>query len=780
MHARLIIHIFRYNRYVTLVVFGFFVGVVAFQQLPEIPVISWALSIPLFLIVAAVWRRLRFPAAVIVGFLWTLVSAHSVSSHVLAEQGAGKDLQLEGTVVGLPSVRASGTRFEFLVDAHIAGEAHLSLPMRVRLNWRESAELKTNTRWRLTVRLKPPHGFANPGGFDYEGWLFGHRIHATGYVRSGEVVHSKARRLSLDAVRQSLADAVGQQLADSPTRGLVVALAMGDQGGIPSEQWDIMRATGTTHLMAISGLNIGLIASAVFFLIRLLWRQSPRLTSWMPAPHVAAWAAVFAAAGYSALAGFSIPTQRAFIMVAVMMWGLLRARPLPVMDGFSVAALAVLVYDPLSIMAPGFWLSFGAVGILFYGLLGRWRAVNWLRGLIHSQGLVFLGLLPFLLAFFGQLSLVAPLANLVAVPWVGWVTTPLALLGTALAVWFPTLAGWILFAAGYSMEVLMWGLEILGELPMATWNPGALPPWVIAAALVGGALALAPRGVPLRSLAFVWWLPLLTVRPPAPAPGEVWFTLLDVGQGLAAVARTATHTLVYDTGPGYGETFDAGEAVVVPFLRHQGVQKIDSLVIGHSDADHAGGVASLLEQVEVEKRYTSIDARELVADSVPCDRAQHWTWDDVDFRFLNDAQNSFRNDNDNSCVLRISVGSNAVLVTGDIEKPAERALLRSDFKALRAQVLVAPHHGSQTSSTAEFIAAVNPTTVLIPAGYRNRYRFPAEKVTKRYSGVGAQEWITGESGALEVKFDAASAQFQPNAFRATSRYYWHWKLVAPL
>lgn len=764
----------------TLVVFGFFAGVVTFQQLSETPAVEWAFAIPLFLFTAVVCRGLRFPAAFLLGFLWTLVTAHGVTSRLLPEQLAGRDITVEGTVVGLPALRERGMRFEFLADSARDAVAGLELPMRLRLSWYDRDNLETNTRWRLIVRLKPPHGFANPGGFDYEGWLFSHRVHATGYVRSGSLLQGDARSVSLDALRQSLADAAGRQLADSPTRGLVVALAMGDQSGIASEQWDVMSATGTTHLMAISGMNIGLIASAVFFLVRQAWRQSARLTSWLPAPKAAGWAALFAAAGYAALAGFSIPTQRAFIMVAVMMWGLLRARPLPVMDAFSAAALAVLVYDPLSIMAPGFWLSFGAVAILFYGLLGRWRRPDWLRGTLHAQGLVFLGLAPFLVAFFGQISLIAPLANLFAVPWVGWLTTPLALIGTALASWFPTPAGWILSAAAYSMELLMRGLTLAGDLPMATWNPGALPPWVVGAALLGGALALAPRGVPLRMLAFAWWLPLLTVRPPAPEPGEVWFTLLDVGQGLAAVARTANHTLVYDTGPAFGETFDAGESVLVPFLRHQGVQKIDSLVIGHSDGDHAGGTDSLLRLMPVEQRYASIDAEALVAGSVRCDRALRWTWDGVDFQFLNSAGDAFRNDNDNSCVLRISAGANAILVTGDIEKSAERALLAGNPNALRAQVLVAPHHGSRTSSTVEFIRAVAPDTVLIPAGYRNRYRFPADQVMSRYAAVGAQSWITGETGALEIKIDAASAQFQPNAFRASSRYYWHWKLVESL
>lgn len=761
----------------TLVVFSFFVGVVGFQQLMDIPPLEWVFSIPLFLLAAWRSRFLRLPAVMALGFLWTLVFADDIARHVLPEALAGEDLALEGYVVGLPEKTDLGRRFEFVAESSGSHADRLRFPMRLRLNWYDHVELASGSRWQLTVRLKPPHGFANPGSFDYEAWLFSRGIHATGYVRSGILVEPRAIRLGIDPLRQRLADAVRSQLGEAPAGGLIVALALGERGEIEPAQWDALLMTGTNHLMAISGLHIGLVAAAVFFVTRSLWRLLPALSSRLPAPKAAAWAALASAAGYSALAGFSVPTQRAFVMVAVMMWGLLRTRPLAPIDAFAAAAMAVLIYDPLSVMTPGFWLSFGAVAVLFYGLLGRWRRPGWLKGMLHAQALVFIGLAPFVLALFGQVSLIAPVANFIAVPWVGWVVAPLALVGTALVEWVPGPAGLLLVAAAQLMSWLLVALEAFAQLPLATWNPGALPLWVSACALLGAALVLTPRGTPMRALAAVFWLPLLVLRPPAPADGEVWFTLLDVGQGLAAVVQTARHTLVYDTGPAFGDTFDAGEAVILPYLRYQGIRHVDALVVGHSDRDHAGGLASLLKAIEVERRFASHDASAMLPGSQVCDTSVHWRWDGIDFAFLNPPGSQFPNDNDNSCVLQLRAGNNALLITGDIERRAEQILLNAHGKDLAAAIMVAPHHGSRTSSSEAFLAAVQPKEALFPVGYRNRFNFPAERVVQRYRARGVGVWSTAESGALSIKFDAESEQFQPNAFRSTSRYYWHWKLV---
>lgn len=757
----------------TLVACGFLVGVLAFQQLPQIPSAAWGFAIPLFLLVGFLCRSLRFPAALIVGFLWTLLAADAVYEQRLPTKWEGQDVALTGVVVGIPTADSRRVRFEFKVDSAGEGAATLKVPFTARLSWYRGETVRAGERWAFTARLKAPRGFSNPGGFDYEGWLFSHRIGATGYIRQAQKLDESGGFFSLDQARHKLAEQVRAQLNEDPSAGLIAALTLGDRADITPGQWDTMLATGTNHLMAISGLHIGLVATAVFWLIQFLWRQVHVLTLWCPAPRAAAIAALIAAVAYSALAGFSIPTQRALVMVAVLMWGWLRERPLSPWQGFSASALAVLIFDPLSIMSPGFWLSFAAVAWLLYGMLGRHRRPSALGGLAFAQWVVFIGLTPLVVTFFTQASMVAPLANAIAVPWVGWVVVPLALLGASSLTLFPALGAGLLQVAAWAMNLTMSVLDWFVALPFALWTPGALPLGVGFAAGVAALLVLAPKGTPLRMLAPVWALPLLVIRPPEPEVGEVWMTLLDVGQGLSVVVRTQNHTLLYDTGPSFGEQFDAGQAVIVPYLRHVGVDRISALVVGHSDNDHAGGLRSVVKVMAVDKYYASVDAVSLSTSASPCDTRQKWQWDDVAFEFLNAPGAAYPNNNDNSCVLMIRTGSNTALIAGDIERTAEASLVRRFGEDLKANALIAPHHGSRTSSTPNFIAAARPQVVLFAAGYKNRYRFPAQDVVNRYRNAGASLWDTGRSGALTLKFDAANAPIHANAYRGQSRYYWH-------
>lgn len=757
----------------TLIACGFLAGVLTFQQLPQIPSTAWGFAIPLFLLVGFSCRGLRFPAALIVGFLWTLLAANAANEQRLPEQWEGQDVALTGVVVGIPTADTHRVRFEFKVESVAEGAATLKLPFTARLSWYRGEVVRSGERWGFTARLKAPRGFANPGGFDYEGWLFSHRIGATGYIRQAQKLEENVSFFSLDQARHQLGDRLREELNEAASAGLIAALTLGDRGDITPSQWETMLATGTNHLMAISGLHIGLVATAVFWLTQILWRQAHFLTLRCPAPRAAAVAALIAAVTYSALAGFSIPTQRALVMVAVLMWGWLRERPLSPWQGFSASALAVLIFDPLSIMSPGFWLSFAAVAWLLYGMMGRHRRPSALGGLAWAQCVVFVGLTPLVVAFFTQASIIAPLANAIAVPWVGWVVVPLALLGASSLTVFPALGAGLLQVAAWAMNLIMVVLDGFAGLPFALWTPGSLPPWVGFAAGVAALLVLAPKGVPLRMLAPVWALPLLVVRPPEPAVGEVWMTLLDVGQGLSVVVRTQNHTLLYDTGPSFGEQFDAGQAVIIPYLRHVGVNRISSLVIGHSDNDHAGGLNSVIKAIAVDKYYVSTDAVGLVSSASPCDTRQKWQWDDVAFEFLNTPEQAYPNNNDNSCVLMIRAGNNTALIAGDIERTAESNLVQRFGDDLRANALIAPHHGSRTSSTPNFIAAARPQMVLFATGYKNRYRFPAQDVVNRYKNAGSTLWDTGRGGALTLKFDAVNAPIHANAYRAQSRYYWH-------
>jgi competence protein ComEC len=290
--------------------------------------------------------------------------------------------------------------------------------------------------------------------------------------------------------------------------------------------------------------------------------------------------------------------------------------------------------------------------------------------------------------------------------------------------------------------------------------------------VVGMLWILAPKGWPLRGMGIILLLPLLLRQPDMPQTGSARLTLLDVGQGLAAVVQTHNHTLLFDTGPSYPSGFDTGDAVVVPFLRQTGIDHVDTLVISHGNNDHAGGVASVLAQLPVTKILADGEMVVDLPNADPCRRGASWEWDGVKFRILHPASViDAADENNHSCVLRVSVGRHAVLLTADIERDGEGELLAST-EALRADILVAPHHGSKTSSSEDFLNAVQPQWVLFPVGYRNRYGFPHSEVVARYAERGVATRRTDTEGALqfELRPDGISSL---GGYRRRHKRLWH-------
>lgn len=756
---------------------SFLLGILAFQQLPALPAVEWAYALGPLALLARRFRAARLPVACAAGFLWALLQAHHILAPTLAPELEGRDLLLEGVVASIPEKFDRAARFQFQVERMREGARELPVPGRVRLSWYNDAPtLRAGERWRLQVRLKRPHGFRNPGGFDHEGWLYQNRIRATGYVRAGAISRRLAETgagYALQRARQQMFDRLSAATAGRELGGVIGALAIGERQGIGQTQWDIFRRTGTTHLVAISGLHVGMIAGLVFFVIRRVWARLGRLPLYWPAPQAAAVAALAAATVYAALAGFSIPTQRTVIMIGVVMVAMLRRRHRAPAHTLMIALLCVLVYDPLAVMNGGFWLSFGAVAAILFGMNQRVGLEPWwLRtGKLHL--LVTVALAPPLLMLFQQVSLVSPLANLVAVPWVTLGVVPLVLAGCAAQALWPALGDPLLRLAETLLSWLWPLLERLAAPDALQWTQSAPAGWTIAAAVIGVILLIAPRGLPGRWLGMVWLLPALLIAPPRPAPGELWFTLLDVGQGLAAVAWTRNHVLVYDTGPRFSSEFDAGSAVLLPFLRYHGLSRIDTLVIGHGDNDHIGGAAALAGEIGVGRVLSSVPARIPWWRAGRCLEGQSWQWDGVRFEVLHPGAEALFRGNDASCVLRISTGAGAVLLTGDIEEPAELRLLRERAQDLPAAVLVAPHHGSKSSSSASFVAQVRPRYVLFPSGYRNRWGFPHATVAERYRAAGARLYTSAEHGALTVRFTADGAIVPPAAYRRETARYWH-------
>ncbi len=723
----------------------------------------------------------RVPALFAAGFLWFLFQAQLWTQGQFPTVLEGRDLVLQGTVASLPDVDTRRARFEFEVDSVTLPE-----PMAESIGWHGVVQLswyraalspRPGERWKLTARLKRPHGYRNPGGFDYERWLFQRGIQATGYVRDRAANQrlGLSARHRIDRVRQELKSRIGSALPGHVVHGMTTALAIGSRDGISADQWAVLRGTGTSHLMAISGLHVGLVAGFVFGLVRWLWGLPVVTLHLVPAGPVAAGFAGLAAVVYAVLAGFTVPTQRAVIMVWVVMWSIMSRRRVAPTNSLALALLIVVVMDPASVLAVGFWLSFGAVAVILFSLASRssprsWYASAWARwGRI--QFLIAIGMAPLSLVLLGQQSLVSPIANAIAVPWVSVLVVPGVLLGTALSMISPGIGAWLLGLGADALAIVFAFLSFLAEFDLLYRTARPLPWWAVLVAILGFGLLFAPRGVPGRWLGVIGMLPLVFLPPRQVPPGGVEFTLLDVGQGLAAVVRTANHVLVYDTGPRFGSGFDAGGAVVVPFLRSHGIVRIDTLLVSHADNDHAGGLATVLEQFPVGNLIANLP--DPPAPASPCAAGLRWRWDGVEFEVLHPAVAAVRADNDQSCVLRIRSPGGVILLPGDIEVDAERALTRRYANSLDADVLIAPHHGSRTSSSAEFLDLTQPRFALFAVGYRNRFGFPHDEVRARYEVRDVRWYDSANDGAIRFLIVPGEGLRSPDRYRSSARRFWH-------
>jgi competence protein ComEC len=752
-------------------VVAFVAGVIAIQQFPSLPdfpslgLLGLAFGVLLHL-------RLHGPAAFVFGLLWAIGFASLRLGETLPGTSERLPALVEGVVLDLPQSLDRGVRFDFGIERVLESDG-LKLPGRVRLSGHDpTLAPKAGERWRFRISLRRPHGLANPGGFDYEQWLFAHGIRAVGYVRNSRHNQRLAEGSSWSVAvwRQHLYDRLSDTLANHSKAGLIKALTLGADDDIPQEQWEVLRRTGTAHLIAISGSHIGLIAAFVFFLARAAWVRwgSPHGSP----PSVAALAGFLAALLYSALADFAIPTQRALIMIGVAMGAVILRRPLDAPHALAVALLAVVLYDPPAVLAPGFWLSFGAVALIAFTLSGRLGRLSGWQALLKINGATALGLAPLLLLFFQQVSIVSPLANFLAVPILGTLMIPLCLAGAVLLTIHPPSGAWLLHLAAAILDGTWPILEYLAAGPLAQWTHAAPPPWTLPFALAGVLLLLVPRGIPGRWLGLVLLLPAVTWEPERPPPGGFRLALLDVGQGLAAVVETRGRTLVFDAGARFGPNFDMGGAVIEPYLRWRGLGHVDRLVVSHGDNDHIGGARTLLRRFAVGRLSTSVPEQLPEFAPEPCRAGERWWWDGVEFRMLGPVARLDK-ENDNSCVLRVRGRGGSALLTGDIERAAESLLVERYGDGLASDLLVVPHHGSKTSSTRDFLAQVRPRYALIPAGPLNRFGFPHPSVVRRYRNRGATVLGTAESGAILVDAGNGTDELRIERYRSSHRRYWN-------
>lgn len=760
---------------------AFLAGHCLIHGLPRLPALAWLVVLGLAASMLLVGRCRAPPEAggfsiatifiaLLLGAAWAWGHAAWRLANDLPPALEGHDLTVRGFIASLPDPQVDP---QFVFDVV---DAAPDVPRRLRLTWyRAPAPPWPGEQWQLTVRLKRRNGFANPGGFDYEAHLFREGIGAVGYVRDdagNRRLQAAGYRYPIEQTRAWIGARMASAVGDHRMLGVLQGLAIGETSAMQAQQWRVFAATGTTHLMAISGLHIGMVAMLAAWaggrIVR--WRRAQSLG--LTAMHGQVLAGLAAALVYSALAGLSIPTQRTLVMLCIYFGLRWWRRPLAIGRSLSLALLAVLLLDPFAPLAVGAWLSFVAVLVILVATSGRLAREGMIASFSRVQWAVTIGLIPVLLMAFGNLSLVSPLANALAIPLFTLLIVPSVLVGAVAAIIHPVLGAALLKLPASLLDAGWPVLEWLARQPLAVWH-APQPSLPIFVALVVGVLFLTlPAIWPLRLTGALLCLPMMFYRAPTPPPGTFELTVLDVGQGLAAVVRTHSRTLAYDTGPVYPSGRSAAELAVLPFLRHRDVRSIDTLMVSHGDQDHSGGLPELLAGLRV--RALSIGPSvKASSTSVGCERGQQWQWDGVRFTVLHPsapskAQTRPASRNDSSCVLLIQGEHGAALLTGDIEADAERQLLEQGLP--RATVVVAPHHGSDTSSSSLFVAAVRPDVTIFSTGYRNRWNFPRPAVVARWQEAGARCYDTSASGAITVTFSAAGLQVREH--RHTQRRYW--------
>lgn len=746
-------------------------GSVALQTLPRLP--SLDLLLAGILIAPLLWRwpLARLLALFLLGACNSGLRAELALRERLPAALEGVELELHGRILDLPDRRSDATRFDLLLHSASRDGHVLPLQGRVRLSWYGTPpRLQPCASWQLRVRLKRPRGLSNPGGFDSERQALQLGLVAIGYVREGGANRELAPAADCIAGRRErIADAITRQFGDTPVAHLLRALAVGDQRGLTAAEWQVLRATGVGHLIAISGFHVGMLALAGAWCARQLWRCRPQLALRWPAAVLEGPLALGCALAYAALAGFGIATVRTLLMLAVVMLARSLRRELPLHQALALALAALLLVDPLALLAAGFWLSFAGVALLVYSFGSR-PAVAWWRELVSAQAAMSLGLLPLSLWFFGQSSLVGPLANLVAVPWISFVVVPLTLAGVLAATLLPAAGSLILDIAALALEWQWRLLEWLAGWPLAQWYFAEATTAAYVLAGAGVLWLLLPRGVPLRGLAVLLLLPLLWPPVAPPMRGGFDLSVIDVGQGLAVLLRTERHALLYDTGARFPSGFDQGESVVAPAVQALGVRRLDTLVISHADGDHAGGAAGVIRNLRPKRILTGETVPGLDS-AQACATGVEWHWDGVDFRVLHPPPAAMGRGNARSCVLLVQSGHGRLLLSGDMVAADEARIAAA--AGSQPLVLLVPHHGSRTSSSSALLDALPIQAALISAAYRSRFGHPHADVVARYRERDIPLWNTAEFGCLRWRLRPAAPPELIELCRVRRRHYWN-------
>ena len=749
----------------------FLAGVVVFsaKNTLELSAVEMVLILALFIAFFTTFRRKNSISVKIlftlVGFAWMGVFSHTLMNQGLDEEFLNQPIETRGFVVSLPSSSVQKSIFLYKVVEPFSAE--------VRLSWYgvDRTKLVVGDEWMLTVKLKHNNGLRNQGGFDYEKWLFANKISATGYVRTNESnkILSSSNTALIHQLRQSIRTTLSPYLQELDFSGVINALVLGDRSLIEDKHWLLFQQTNTTHLSVISGLHIGLISTLLFFIASFVWRLSRRLVIVIPAQVVGAFFGIVGALSYALIAGFSIPTQRAFIMASVAFLSIILRTQYSVWTLYALAMMLVLLFNPLSVYDVGFWLSFYAVGVILYSV-SLLKNKSGLLKLIYLQLLICVAMLPITLWFFQSSSSLSGLANLIAIPTFSFIVTPISLLGALFSIAEVSVLAQLCFdIADKTLSLLALFLQQISNLSFNRLHFMPASTLDLFILVLGTCLLILPRGLKLRRATLLLIaIPIFASHTNIPSKTAL-IDVLDVGQGLSVIVRTKNHTLVYDTGSRSPSGFNMGDAALIPFLIANQVNSIDTVIISHGDNDHIGGLQAIINNFTISKILSSVPNK-IPGPVERCHSGQSWVWDDVQFDILSPTSNTTFEGNNASCVLKISSADASLLLTGDIEKKAEKALLENTSISLDVDVILTPHHGSKTSSTEAFIQAVSPAIAISSAGYKNPYKHPATLIVERYKNNGAVVFDTSCSGQLSFVLDN---EITIREYRKNQRLFYH-------
>jgi competence protein ComEC len=726
---------------------------------PDLPALLLAL-----LLIAAACRSISL-SLLLAGALWATLHLHEASRQRAAFEQA-RELRVSGRVSSLPVLREDMLEFRFtpLDDSMQAGLRKPSILVRWYRDW---PELNQGEVWRLDLNLKPARSRLNFSGADRERWYFAQDIAAVASVQSGAQGH--AARLDSGAdppLRQAVREKLAAIMAEHPARGVIMALAVADRSHLSEPQWSRFRVTGTSHLLAISGMHVGLAAVLGFTLGRLLIVLLPvrvGLAHGLKMPWLCSLAA---ATWYALMAGLGTSTQRALIMLLTLGAVSLLARNSRPAHGLLLALAVVLALNPLAPLGAGFWLSFMAVAVLMAIFVPRQSRHGRLGSLLPAQAGITLAMIPLGLYWFQQFTSLGLLANLLAIPWISLAVVPATILATMLAPLDTALSPFLLFMAGEAVLLLELWLQWLESFAGYAAGLGARPGAILLLlATLGACCLLLPRGLPQRVAGLLLLLPLLL--PAWPKRGEARLELLDVGQGLAALVETRDELLLYDSGPGDGRTWSLVPGVVAPAIAGTAARAPHRVVISHGDMDHAGGLH------ELRARYPR--ARYLMTrHSEPGERclpAASWRLAETRFTVLHPSPGLPYLGNDSSCVISVETGFGRILLSGDISRAIEQRLLQQGLGS--HDFLVVAHHGSRSSSAEAFVRRVAPSAALVSAGHGNRFGFPHESVRQAFDREGIPLYSTADCGAIRIRI-GGNGEPKLSSARRELGAIWHW------